>query len=52
VRSSMVARDLVFEKVDETKPLTPERRETAAYVINRDPAPEAKLVVDLRLQHR
>ena len=52
VRSSLVARDLVFEKVDETKPLTLERRETAAYVINKNAAPDAKLVVDLKLQHR
>ena len=52
IRNSTLARDLVFEKVDETKPLTPERRETAAYVVNRNPAPEAKLVVDLTLKHR
>jgi hypothetical protein len=52
VRSSVAARDLVFEAVDETKPLTPERNETARYVINNSAAPEAKLIVDLTLQHR
>ena len=52
VRSSLVARDLVFEKVDDSKPLTPERKETAAYIINKNPAPDAKLIVDLSLKHR
>lgn len=52
VRSSMMARDLVFEKVDDSKPLTPERKETAAYIINKNPAPDAKLIVDLSLKHR
>ncbi len=52
VRSSMVARDLVFEKVDDSKPLSPERKETAAYIINKNPAPDAKLIVDLSLKHR
>ena len=51
VRNSMLARDLVFEKVDETKPLA-ERKETAAYIINKNPAPDAKLVVDLTLKHK
>jgi hypothetical protein len=52
VRSSMMARDLVFEKVDDSKPLSPERKETAAYIINKNPAPDAKLIVDLSLKHR
>ena len=52
VRSTMMARDLVFEKVDDSKPLNPERKETAAYIINKNPAPDAKLVVDLSLKHR
>jgi hypothetical protein len=52
VRSTMMARDLVFEKVDDSKPLTPERKETAAYIINKNPAPDAKLIVDLSLKHR
>lgn len=52
VRSTMIARDLVFEKVDDSKPLTPERKETAAYIINKNPAPDAKLIVDLSLKHR
>jgi hypothetical protein len=52
VRSTLVARDLVFEKVDDSKPLTPERKETAAYIVNKNPAPDAKLIVDLSLKHR
>lgn len=51
VRSSLLARDLVFEKVDDSKPL-PERKETAAYVVNKNPAPDAKLIVDLSLKHQ
>ncbi|MCX6603104.1 MAG: DUF4384 domain-containing protein [Acidobacteria bacterium] len=51
VRNSMLARDLVFEKVDDSKPIA-ERKETAAYIINKNPAPDAKLIVDLSLKHK
>ena len=51
VRNSMLARDLVFEKVDDSKPIA-ERKETAAYIINKNPAPDAKLIVDLTLKHK
>ena len=51
VRNSMQARDLVFEKVDDSQPLA-ERKETAAYLINKNPAPDAKLIVDLSLKHK
>jgi len=51
LRNSMLARDLVFEKVDDSKPIA-ERKETAAYIINKNPAPDAKLIVDLSLKHK
>jgi hypothetical protein len=50
LRGRVLARDLVFEKVDETTP--GERKETAVYVVNHSRAPDSRLVVDLQLAHR
>jgi hypothetical protein len=50
LRSQMLARDLVFEKVDESKPGP--KKETAMYVATQDESPNARLVVDLSLNHR
>lgn len=49
LRSQVYARDLVFEKVDENTP--GEKKEKAAYVVNSNTAPDARLVVDLVLKH-
>jgi len=50
LRNQYAARDLVFEKVDENTP--GDRKESAVYVVNPDPKPDARLVVDLKLQHK
>ena len=60
IRSQMQARDLIFEKVDNEKvvsqnsapPSGQVKIETAAYVVNRSSAPDARLVVDLKLKHQ
>jgi hypothetical protein len=49
LRSQVYARDLVFEKVDESTP--GDKKEKAAYVVNWNTAPDARLVVDLSLKH-
>jgi hypothetical protein len=49
LRSQLYARDLVFEKVDESTP--GDKKEKAAYVVNWNTAPDARLVVDLSLKH-
>ena len=49
LRSQVYARDLVFERVDENTP--GEKKEKAAYVVNSNAAPDARLVVDLSLKH-
>lgn len=49
LRSQVYARDLVFEKVDDSTP--GEKKEKAAYVVNSNVAPDARLVVDLSLKH-
>jgi hypothetical protein len=49
LRGQVYARDLVFEKVDETTP--GDKKEKAAYVVNSNAAPDARLVVDLVLKH-
>lgn len=59
IRSQMQSRDLIFEKVDNEKVVSqngagsPEqvKIETAAYVVNRSSAPDARLVADLKLKH-
>lgn len=51
----MAARDLVFEKVDASRPAPPQaggRRETAVYVVNASSAKDARLVADITLNHR
>ena len=60
IRSQMQTRDLIFEKVDNEKVVSrndtpagaPVKIETAAYVVNRSSAPDARLVVDLKLKHQ
>ncbi len=56
IRNQMQARDLIFEKVDNEKVISqngaPVKIETAAYVVNRSTAPDARLVVDLKLKHQ
>jgi hypothetical protein len=49
LRNQVYARDLVFEKVDDSTP--GEKKEKAAYVVNSNASPEARLVVDLTLKH-
>jgi hypothetical protein len=51
----MAARDLIFEKVDPSKPAPPQaggRRETAVYIVNASFAKDARLVADIALNHR
>ena len=52
VRSELVARDLVFEKVDDTKPGPSQQKETAVYVVNKTAGPAGKVIVDLKLEHK
>lgn len=52
VRSEMMARDLVFEKVDDTKPGPSQQKETAVYVVNKNAGPNGKVIVDLKLEHK
>ncbi len=60
IRNQMQARDLIFEKVDNERVVSqngtpagaPVKIETAAYVVNRSSAPDARLVVDLKLKHQ
>jgi hypothetical protein len=49
LRNQVYARDLVFEKVDESTP--GDKKEKAAYVVNSNAAPDARLVVALILKH-
>ena len=59
-RDQVTARDLVFEKVDSEKVVSANDKlassgdvkiETAAYVVSRNTAADARLVVDLKLKH-
>ncbi len=50
IRGQMIARDLVFEKVDEATP--GEKKEAAVYVVNTNRSADAKLTVDLSLKHQ
>jgi hypothetical protein len=55
LRGAVQSRDLVFEKVDESKPAPPAAggmKETAIYVVNASTAPSARLVADIQLRHR
>ncbi len=49
LRNRVYARDLVFEKVDESTP--GDKKEKAAYVVNSNTSADARLVVDLVLKH-
>jgi hypothetical protein len=51
VRSELMARDLVFEKVDDSKPGPSQQKETAVYVVNKNAGPNGKVIVDLKLEH-
>lgn len=50
LRGQVYARDLVFEKVDETTP--GDKKEKAVYVVNPAGARDSRLVVDLSLKHQ
>jgi len=50
LRSEVYARDLVFEKVDESTP--GEKKENAVYVLNRTGSPDSRLVADFVLKHQ
>ena len=55
IRGKVLARDLVFEKVDESTPAPkagPAKREKAMYVASQDRSPNARIVADLTLNHR
>ncbi|WP_321472816.1 DUF4384 domain-containing protein [uncultured Paludibaculum sp.] len=55
MRGGVMARDLVFEKVDESKPAPISeggRKETATYVVNASLSADSRLVADINLKHR
>ncbi|MBM3788090.1 MAG: DUF4384 domain-containing protein [Acidobacteria bacterium] len=52
IRSELVARDLVFEKVQDTPPAPSQPKETAVYVVNKNAGPDGKVIVDLKLEHK
>jgi uncharacterized protein DUF4384 len=60
LRGEVMARDLIFEKVENEKVVAANdapagggvKIETAAYVVSRNTAPDARLVIDLKLTHR
>ncbi len=52
VRNALVARDLVFEKVDDSKPGPASQKENAVYVVNKNAGPDGKVIVDLNLEHK
>ncbi|HEU0120611.1 MAG TPA: DUF4384 domain-containing protein [Bryobacteraceae bacterium] len=53
VRNELMARDLVFEKVDDTKTAAAApQKETAVYVVNKNAGPDGKVIVDLKLEHK
>jgi hypothetical protein len=52
VRGELMARDLVFEKVDDSKPGPSQQKETAVYVVNKNAGPNGKVIVDLKLEHK
>lgn len=53
MRGGVMARDLVFEKVDESKPAASTgQKETATYVVNASMAADSRLVADISLKHR
>jgi hypothetical protein len=50
LRNQVYARDLVFEKVDDSTP--GDRKEKAVYVVNPTGSPESRLVADVTLKHQ
>lgn len=55
LRGGILARDLVFEKVDDSKPAPQAAggmKETAVYVVNASTDAGARLVADIQLRHR
>jgi hypothetical protein len=59
IRGQVMARDLIFEKVENEKVEAANdaaaggvKIETAAYVVSRNTAPDARLVIDLKLAHQ
>ena len=52
VRGDLIARDLVFEKVDDSKPSPTQQKETAVYVVNKNAGPNGTVLVDLKLEHK
>lgn len=50
LRNQVYARDLVFEKVDDSTP--GEKKEKAVYVVNPTGSPESRLVADVTLRHQ
>ncbi len=52
VRSGLISRDLVFEKVDDSKPGPSQQKETAVYVVNKNAGPDGKVIVDLKMEHK
>jgi hypothetical protein len=49
LRNQILARDLVFEKVDDATP--GDKKEKAVYVVNPTGSPESRLVADVTLKH-
>jgi hypothetical protein len=50
LRNQVYARDLVFEKVDDSTP--GDKKEKAVYVVNPTASPESRLVADVTLKHQ
>jgi hypothetical protein len=50
LRNEVYARDLVFEKVDDSTP--GEKKENAVYILNRTGSPDSRLVADFVLKHQ
>jgi hypothetical protein len=50
LHSEVFARDLVFEKVDDSTP--GDKKENAVYVLNRTGSPDSRLVADFVLKHQ
>jgi hypothetical protein len=50
LRNQVYARDLVFEKVDDSTP--GDKKEKAVYIVNPTGSPESRLVADVTLKHQ
>ncbi|MBI3208236.1 MAG: DUF4384 domain-containing protein [Candidatus Solibacter usitatus] len=50
LRTQVMARDLVFEKVDETRAAV-EFREAAVYVVDKSGRPDARIIADIKFAH-